>query len=126
MRLVPFLCVGVIEMIVNTTRITFQSEKRTEFLQTIGPLLEPIKSAKGCRDFGFYLDAADENSMVLVSEWATETDLNNYMGSNDFAILRGAITVLSLQSIDSRANVTSHYANREAKSVGSSPVKSNP
>ena len=107
-RLVPFVCIGVFEMIVNTTRITFQTEKRTEFLQTIGPLLEPIKRAKGCRDFGFYLDTADENSTLLVSEWETETDLNNYLGSNDFAILRGAITVLSVQSIDSKANVTSH------------------
>jgi quinol monooxygenase YgiN len=96
----------VIEMIVNTTRITFQTEKRTEFLQTIGPLLEPIKRAKGCHNFGFYLDTADENSTLLVSEWETETDLNNYLGSNDFAILRGAITVLSVQSIDSKANMT--------------------
>lgn len=85
-----------------------QPEKRTEFLQSIGPLLEPIRTAKGCRDFGFYLDAADENSTLLVSEWETETDLNNYLSSDDFAILRGAITVLSVQSVDSKANVTSH------------------
>ena len=77
-------------------------------MQTIGPLLEPIKSAKGCRAFGFYLDAADQNSTLLVSEWETETDLDNYLGSNDFAILRGAITVLGVRSIDSKANVTSH------------------
>lgn len=95
-------------MIVNTTRITVQPEKRTEFLQTIGRLLEPIKSAKGCLDFGFYLDAADENSTLLVSEWDTETDLNNYLGSNDFAILRGAITVLGIRTIDWKANVISH------------------
>jgi len=95
-------------MIVNTTRITVSPEKRTEFLQTIGRLLEPIKSAKGCREFCFYLDAADENSTLLVSEWETETDLNNYLESNDFAILRGAITVLGVRSIDSKANVTSH------------------
>ena len=107
-RLTPFVGVGVIEMIVNTTKFTVQPEKRTEFLQTIGPLVEPIKSAKGCHDFGFYLDVADENSTLLVSEWETETDLNNYLGSNDFAILRGAITVLSVQSIDSKVNVTSH------------------
>src|SRR5215211_7095735 len=107
-RHVPFVCVGVIEMIINTTKFTVSPEKRTEFLQTTGPLLEPIKSAKGCRDFSFYLEAADENSMLLVSEWETESDLNNYLGSNDFAILRGAITVLSVQTIDSKVNVTSH------------------
>jgi len=98
----------VIEMIVNRTKFTVQPEKRTEFLQTIGPLVEPIKSAKGCHDFGLYFDVADENSTLLVSEWETETDLNNYLGSNDFAILRGAITVLSVQSTDSKVNVTSH------------------
>ena len=92
-------------MIVNTTRITVPPEKRTEFLQTIGRLLEPIKHAKGCRTFDFYLDAADENSTLLVSEWDTETDLNNYLGSDDFAVLRGAITVLSARSVDSKANV---------------------
>lgn len=95
-------------MIVNTTRITVPPEKRTEFLQTIGRLLEPSKRATGCRAFDFYLDAADENSTLLVSEWDTETDLNNYLGSDDFAVLRGAMTVLSARRIDSKASVTSH------------------
>ena len=97
-------------MIVNTTRITVQPEKRTEFFQTIRRLLDPLKKAKGCRTLDFYLDAADENSTLLVSEWETEKDLNNYLRSNDFAVLRGAITVLSIRSIDSKANVTSHLS----------------
>lgn len=83
-----------------------QPEKRTEFVQTVRRLLEPIRKVKGCRDFTFYLDAADENSTLLVSEWDTEADLKNYLGSNDFAVLRGAITVLGVRSIDSKANVT--------------------
>ena len=95
-------------MIVNSTRITVPPEKRTEFLQTIGRLMEPIKRAKGCRTLDFYLDATDENSTLLVSEWETETDLNAYLKSHDFAVLSGAITVLSIRSIDSRASVTLH------------------
>ena len=95
-------------MIVNTTRITVPSEKRREFLQTMRRLLEPSKRATGCRTFDFYLDATDENSTLLVSEWDTETDLNNYLQSDDFAILRGALTVLSARSVDSQASVTSH------------------
>ena len=79
-----------------------------EFLQTIGRLLLPIKSAKGCRTIDFYLDVADENSTLLISEWETERDLNNYLKSNDFAVLRGAITVLSVRSVESKANVLSH------------------
>lgn len=95
-------------MIVNTTRITLQPGKRTEFLQTVGPLLDPMKGAKGCRTLDCYLDVTDENSTLLVSEWETERDLNNYLESNHFAVLRGAITVLSVRSIESKANVTSH------------------
>ena len=95
------------DMIVNTTRITVPPEKRTELLQTIGRLLDPIKHANGCRTIDFYLDAADENSTLLVSEWETENDLNTYLKSNDFAVLQGAITVLSLRSIDAKANVLS-------------------
>lgn len=89
-----------------------QPEKRTEFLQTIGRLIDPSKGARGCRSFDFYLDATDENSTLLVSEWDTETDLNNYLDSEDFAVLRGAITVLGLRSIDSKASVTSNLCNR--------------
>lgn len=82
-----------------------------EFLQTIGRLLVPIKHAKGCRTIDFYLDVADENSTLLISEWETERDLNNYLKSNDFAVLRGAITVLSVRSVESKANVLSHRSN---------------
>ena len=91
----------------TTTRITVHPEKRTELLQTIGRLVEPIAGANGCRTFRFYLDAEDENSSMLFSEWESESDLNRYMRSNDFAILRGAITVLSIRSSESRAFVTS-------------------
>ena len=99
-------------MIVNTTRITVQPEKRTEFLQTIGRLIHPSKNARGCRSFDFYLDATDDNSTLLVSEWETEKDLDDYLESNDFAVLRGAIKVLSVRSIDAKASVTSHLRKR--------------
>ena len=95
-------------MIVNTTRITLQPGKRTEFLQTVDRLLAPLKNAKGCRALDCYLDMTDEDSTLLVSEWDTERDLKNYLGSNNFAVLRGAIAILSIRSIDSKANVTSH------------------
>ena len=93
---------------VNATRITVHPETRTELTQTIDRLLEPIKKVKGCRTVRFYLDAADENSWLLMSEWDTESDLTDYFRSNDFAILRGAITTLSISSIDSSAFVTSY------------------
>ena len=94
-------------MIVMATRINVRPEKRIELAQTIGRLLEPAKNVKGCRTNRFYLDAADENSSLLLSEWETESDLERYMRSNEFAILRGALMVLSVGSTDSKALITS-------------------
>ena len=82
-------------------------EKRKELVQTIRRLLGPIKTVKGCRTIRFYLDTADKNSSLLLSEWETESDLERYVRSNDFAILRGAIMVLSVGTTDSNAYVTS-------------------
>ena len=94
-------------MIVKTTRIMVKPEKRTELVQTIGRLLGPIKNVKGCRTIRFYLDATDENVSLLMSEWETESDLDRYIRSNDFAILRGAIMVLSAGTTDSKAYIAS-------------------
>jgi quinol monooxygenase YgiN len=98
-------------VILKTTRITVKAEKRVELAQTISRLLGPIKDVKGCRAIGFYLDAVDQNSTLLLSEWETESDLDRYLRSNDFAILRGAITVLSIGATDSKALVTSECCN---------------
>jgi hypothetical protein len=53
-----------------------------------------------------------------MSEWETESDLNNYLRSHDFAILHGAITVLSQGSDDLRAtaNVVAR-SDRKIKAV---------
>jgi quinol monooxygenase YgiN len=92
-------------MIVNTAKITVRPEKRTEFFQTITDLANRIRSAKGCRNFQVYVDTTDENSSLLVGEWESETDLENSLLSNDFAILRGAITVLTVRRDEVRALV---------------------
>lgn len=94
-------------MILKTTKIIVRPEKRVELAQTIGRLLGSIKDVKGCRKISFYLDAVDQNSSLLLSEWETESDLERYLRSNDFAILRGAIMVLSVGTTDSKAFVTS-------------------
>lgn len=104
---------GVDEMIVKTTKIIARPEKRMELSQTIAGLLGPIRNVKGCRTFRFYLDAADENSSLLLSEWESESDLNKYLCSDDFAVLKGALQVLSSRSSDSKALVTSETGDAE-------------
>lgn len=93
-------------MLLSTTQISLNPDKRQEFLQTIGRLLEPIRSAKGCLTFRFYIDAGDENSSLLLGEWETAADLDSYLCSEDSRVLRGAIAVLSSQSTESQSLVT--------------------
>jgi quinol monooxygenase YgiN len=82
-------------VIINTTRITVRPENRTELFQTILPLLNPLRNEKGCLDYRFYVDAVDENSSLLIGQWRTREDWANHLKSADFAVLLGAITILS-------------------------------
>lgn len=95
------------DVVVKATKITVKPENRIELSQTMGRLLGPIRKVKGCRNIRFYFDAADENSSLLLSEWDSEPDLNRYLRSNDFAILRGALRVLSVGITDYQALTTS-------------------
>lgn len=92
-------------MILNTSSITVYPEKRTEFLQTVAELLNQIKGTAGCKGFRMYVDVTDENSSLLLGEWETESDLDNYLKSTDHAILHGAIMVLGKQGNELKAIV---------------------
>ena len=92
-------------MVLNTSSITVYPEKRAEFFQTIAQLLAPINGAAGCKGFRLYVDVADENSSLLIGQWETESDLDNYLSSTDHAILHGAIMVLGKQSDELKAIV---------------------
>jgi quinol monooxygenase YgiN len=82
-------------VIVNTTRIVVGPEHRKELFQTFQTLLGPIRREKGCLAYRFYLEAGNENSTVLIGEWETQEDWDNHLRSDDFAVLLGAIKVLS-------------------------------
>jgi quinol monooxygenase YgiN len=90
-------------MILNTTRITVIPEKRKEFFQTVLQLCGAFEATKGCLAFNIYVDSGDENASLLISEWDTEADLNNHLRSENFAILHGAMAVLTTRIDELRA-----------------------
>ena len=92
-------------MILSTSSITVYPEKRTEFLQTVRHLLAPINRAVGCKRFLLYVDVADEDSALLLGEWESEADLDNYLRSNPHAILHGAIMLLGKERKELKAIV---------------------
>ena len=82
------------EAIINLTKITVRPEKRKELCQTISSLLDPVKRERGCLNYGFYKEADDGNTFVLISEWETPDAWNNHLYSNSLAVLLGSISLL--------------------------------
>jgi len=76
-------------MITVIVKMTVRPEKRKEFLQTIVVMTEPSRKEKGCLSRGFYQDTGNQDSFVLLEEWATKADLDRHVRSDWFQILRG-------------------------------------
>src|SRR3954470_12115720 len=105
------------DAIVNLTRITVRPEKRKELYQTISSLLDPVKQEKGCLNYGFYEEADDGNTFVLIGEWESPDDWNNHLYSNSLAVLLGSISILcDISHLDFKllSHITSVDAMRRA------------
>ncbi len=70
------------------------AQKRKELSQTIALLIGAIKTEKGCRRCDFCWSVENENQLFLLEEWDTRTDLDRYLKSEHFKILRGAMSLL--------------------------------
>ncbi|RPI77382.1 MAG: antibiotic biosynthesis monooxygenase [Desulfobacteraceae bacterium] len=81
-------------MILVTIRMKAPSEKRMELSQTIASLSDSIKKEKGCLRCDFCRSIEDENRFVLLEEWDNPENLMNYMKSDHFKVLRGAMNFL--------------------------------
>ena len=83
-------------VLVTTTHVTIRPERRKEFFQTIAPLTERIRREKGCVNYRLYEEAGAENSLLLVEEWEAEARWNEHRNGENFAVLLGLVTVLSI------------------------------
>ncbi len=81
-------------MILVILRMKVLSEKRMELSQTIASLIGSIRKEKGCRRCDFCQSIEDENRLFLLEEWDTQENLNSYLKSGRFRVLRGAMNLL--------------------------------
>ena len=81
-------------MILVIIRMRVLAEKRKELSQTIASLVGSIRTEKGCRRCDFCQSIENENELSLLGEWDTEENLKNYLKSERFRILRGAMNLL--------------------------------
>lgn len=82
-------------MITMTQNFIVLPKNRREFLQTISALIVHTRKMKGCLILKGYHDSEDENSFVLISEWESQGDLDNYIHSEIFEVLLGTKSLLA-------------------------------
>jgi len=83
-----------ISMILVIIRMKVLAEKHKELSQTIALLIDSMRTEKGCLRCDFYRSMEDENELCIFEEWDTRENLNSYLESELFKVLRGAINLL--------------------------------
>jgi len=81
-------------MILVIIRMQVLPEKRKELSQTIVSLIGSLRTEKGCLRCDFCQCMENENELRIFEEWDTRENLDSYLKSEHFRVLRGAMTLL--------------------------------
>ena len=81
-------------MIIFRTTMNVFLDKRTEVMQTLLSMIEPIENVRGCLSCHGFRDIEQKNVFSLIEEWETREDLDHYMKSNRFSVLLGTKSLL--------------------------------
>ena len=81
-------------MIVSTLIMNVQPENRREFLQTLCSLIQTTRNEKGCISHHAYQDLENSNHFLSTADWESQADLDNYLRSDRFSVLMGAVRLL--------------------------------
>lgn len=81
-------------MWILTTRVKTRANKRGEFLNSIALLVIDSREQKGNVGYDYHVDEDDDNSITITSFWQSGDDLEKYMKSELFKVLKGAAQFL--------------------------------
>lgn len=81
-------------VIVTTIRMRTDSDHRKELMQTVGGLFQQKSQDHGCLSRYFYREIGNDDSVLLVEEWESESDWREHLKSTEFAVLLGAMSLL--------------------------------
>ena len=69
-------------MVLATLRVVVPASKRREILQALRSLRGPTEARAGCNCSRVYRADDDENTVLLLQEWATQAALTCYLRSD--------------------------------------------
>jgi len=96
-------------VIIVTLKMIVQPERRSDFLETMRGMLEPVRVERGCLIYRLYEDVESRNAFVLLEEWATQEDLERHISKDNEQRLLALMDLLSEQP-ELRFNTVSHTA----------------
>jgi len=76
-------------MHVATVALLVHRHKRHEALSAIEELMRRMRAWPGCVACRLLSDANNSDDLSLISEWRQRRDLDGFLGSHDFLILKG-------------------------------------
>lgn len=86
-------------MILNMIRMQACPNKRLELSQALLFLGKDVRKMKGCISHHSYQDLDSENTFSLMQTWNTQEDLEAFLNSPLFQVLKGATELLSESNI---------------------------
>jgi quinol monooxygenase YgiN len=104
-------------MIINLIRIEAIPRKRRELEQTLHSISETTRRLQGCLGHHLYRDLVEENTFCLLQEWQDRVDLDAYLQSDPYHILKGAVGLLS-RSQQMTFNVVSRIDATQGDALG--------
>ena len=81
-------------MIIFRTTMNVFLDKRTEVMQTLLSMIEPIENVRGCLSCHVFRDIKEKNVFSLIEEWETREDLDDHIKSDRFSVLLGTKSLL--------------------------------
>lgn len=76
-------------MLVASVILRVDLRKRMEALSAIDALMRHMRAWPGCLSCRLFVDASDGTELVLMSEWGERRDVDEFLASRDFLILKG-------------------------------------
>lgn len=84
-------------MILATLRMIVRPERRSDLLETMKGMLEPVRVERGCLSYRLYEDIENRNTFVLLEEWATQDDLERHISKDNQRRILALMDLLSEQ-----------------------------
>lgn len=77
-------------------KVEVPASKNQEFRQAVRELICGIRGQEGCSSCRFMGDMEVRNTYYLEVDWENRTHMQDYLHSDDFAVLQGAVKLLGV------------------------------